>query len=301
MNNVFKKHATLLILTFAFLLNFPRLYAQQDYYQNDIKTNHSIIAEKAKTNDDYKKLLEIAEKYQLLIGIRKFKTGYKAKTQNIKRFQGQYRWNFLSSKDDKVLDQYVKCFVENWEIFPTEFIKKSGLRAIVFVRNLKFANTRVGGGFDVSDSVVFVNLATQFYSKEYALHIVYHEFFHLLQNKFYSPGEFLDYKKWRSLNAPGVKYYPGGAMAMIRKNSKRFSYFFEKPKIKGFVTQYARADFYHDPTELFCYLFIDENYTKLKKWMKTDKYLRQKTEYLIECLNKISPIFSFEYFDAVYQ
>lgn len=291
-----KKIIFLLLIFFASI----GLHSKQDYFTSDKKFNHDIIAQKAKRNKAYAKLLDISKKYNLVFCIRKCKIGYRGKTQNIRRFQGQYRYKFLTSADDPVLDKFVESFVENFEIFSPKFIKKSGLRALVFARDITFANIKVGGGFEMTDSVLYINIPKRFYTSEYTQYIIYHEFFHLLQNRFPYPHEFINYKKWRSLNAPGVKYYPGGALAMLRAYKSKRGYFFQKPKIKGFVTQYGRTDYFHDPTEIFCCLFIESKYSKMRTWMKSDRYLRRKVDYLLECLNRISPVHSLEYFDTMH-
>jgi|GEM_PF-3228139 len=289
-----------IILLLLIISASSSLSSQQNYFTSDKKFNHHIIAEKANKNKAYAKLLDISEKYNLVFCIRKCKIGHRGRTQSIRRFQGQYRYNFLTNADDPVLDKFIESFVENFEIFSPKFIKKSGLRALVFTKDITFAHIRVGGGFEMTDSMLFINIPKRFYSSEYTQYIIYHEFFHLLQNRFPYPHQFINYRKWQSLNAPGVRYYPGGALAMLKKYRSIPGYFFQKPKTKGFVTQYGRTDYFHDPTEIFCCLFIETKYKKLRKWMRSDRYLRRKVDYLLECLNRISPVYSLKYFDEMY-
>ena len=65
--------------------------------------NEEIIRAKAATDPKYRSLLSLAEKYDLVIGIRDFTIGSKA-TKEI------YSWDFLTDADDKLLDRYVARF-----------------------------------------------------------------------------------------------------------------------------------------------------------------------------------------------
>lgn len=249
--------------------------------------NEETIRAKAVTDPKYRSLLSLAEKYDLVIGIRDFTIGSKA-TKEI------YSWDFLTEADDKLLDRYVAVLIKHWPKLPVDFVKKTGLKAIVFVKNIYYSGEKVGGGFDVNDRIIICTVTDNF-REDTIQHVLFHEYMHLIDNLMYGSRLF-DNQKWAALNPPGTKYSHRGALDMIREN---FSFIAEEHPQAGFLNGYCLADIYQDKAEIFSYLFIEAYYRKAQMWMKSDKYLSDKFKFMKEALRSISLEFTEEYFDKI--
>ena len=295
-----KKAIQIFLILFIFMAGVREgEFAQEDLIEKDRKHNTAIIeqlvAQKG-NREAFVKLGQIATEYNLMIGVDKFSIGEKAKNQP-KAYGGSYRWNFLTSKDHDLLEKYVQSFITGWKKLPPEFVTKVKLRGVVFVKDLTFAGFRVGGGFGLEEMILFINVIGPFPGEEYVQHIYFHEFFHVLQNKFHG---FIDYEKWAALNEKKEAYYPGGAMAMIRDHQGDPLYFFREHKKKGFVNNYAYSDVYHDVTETYCYLMITPFYSRALGWMKKDSILEKKMKYLKQSLQSLYEPFNKDYFDSIH-
>lgn len=252
--------------------------------QKDKIINNDVIQQRGKTVAAYRQAAEVAQKEDILIGVTKFEIGKRAQKQPA-NYGGSYKWDFfkenLNQKEAAILENYIDSFNQAWRRLPAGLNQKVKIKAVVFVKNLTFAGVTVGGGFGVEEMILFINVISPFPGKDYVEHIFFHEYFHVLQNRFYS---MIDYNQWKNLNPPGVSYYAGGAMQMIADHKGDPHYFFRERQTQGFVNNYAASDQYHDVTETFCYLMIPAFYNKLESWSKSDKVLAAKKEYLTNAL-----------------
>lgn len=118
----------------------------------------------------------------------------------------------------------------------------------------------------------------------------------MMDSIFYQLGYF-DNAEWDALNQPGVSYSQKGALDMIRENS---SFVSEEHPAQGFLNGYCLADIYQDKAEVFSYLFAPTYYRKAQTWMRSDRYLAAKFDFMRSALRKISPGFSEEFFAALH-
>ncbi|MES0489042.1 MAG: hypothetical protein ABUK01_03560 [Leptospirales bacterium] len=299
-----KKSIQTAVLLFVMFQGFQQgSFAQENLLEKDREHNTAIIeklgsqSETSGGNDAFIQLGQIAKDYNLMVGIDKFSTGDKARRQP-KIYGGSYKWKFLTSKDHNLLEQYVQGFNKGWVKLPPEFVAKVKLKAIVFVKDLTFAGFPVGGGFGLEEMILFINVVGPFPGEDYVQHIYFHEFFHVLQNKFHG---FIDYKKWTALNEKKDPYYPGGAMAMIREHRLDPLYFFREYTTKGFVNNYSRSDVYHDVTETYCYLMITPFHKRILSWAKKDSILKAKMNYLKQAMLGLYEGFTEHYFEVIHQ
>ena len=103
-----------IILLFFILFTFISI-SDTDKYSQDRKTNLAVIAQKAEKNINYKLLFDLAEDYELVIGIRKFDMGNDAKKNET--IQQGYTWKFLTDRDDNILDKHVTGLFKTGEFF----------------------------------------------------------------------------------------------------------------------------------------------------------------------------------------
>lgn len=260
----------------------------QDPYGTDRERNGRIIAEKAKSDKRYAALRDLAEGYGLVIGVREFEIGK----------GGDYTWDFLSFWDDLVLDPHVDALTRFWPKIPAAFVRRVGLNGILFVKNLRWNGLQVYG-FELGDVVLFVNLTLGGWPNypgdtwfEYGL---FHEFFHVVQNRLLSDKRFIDYGEWKKLNAPGASYHAGGSAGILQEVGGDINRLHEEHPAPGFVSRYATADEWHDTTETFCTLLVTSRWRKAQEWVKSDGSLKQKLDYLRRALERIDPTFTEDY------
>lgn len=263
--------------------------SQVDTVVQDRAYNEKLMLEKAKKNSSYRKLYNFAARYDLMIGFREFKSGTKATFE-------AYTWDFLNDSDDPMFETCIEALLKGFSRLPEDFVRETGLKGIVFVKNITYRGQQVGGGFDVGDKYIMCTV-NAYYSADDILHILYHEYMHLMDNLLYSSGYFKS-EEWHALNKEGTGYSQEGAIEMIRKN-KEFIY--TDHPLPGFLNGYCLADIYQDKAEVFSYLLTPGYYRKAEPFLKEDPYLRAKFDFMKTALARISPAFDTEYFRLLHE
>lgn len=246
-----------------------------------------ILRKLAETDPLYDQVLAFARNHGLIILIRDFGLGTKAREL--------YSWEYCTDKDNPALEKMLSVLIKNW-ILPADFIGKTGLKALAFVKNISFMDTGVGGGADLADRFLMCGVDPGA-SEEWIMHILYHEYMHFIDNVMYESGIF-DASRWAALNRPGTGYSYSGALDMINDN---FSFVNEPHPSPGFLNGYSMADIYQDKAEVFACLLIPSWYKRVKPWLKTDPYLSSKFAYMKNALAKMSPLFTEDFFRRLHE
>ncbi|MBN1413010.1 MAG: hypothetical protein JW969_19380 [Spirochaetales bacterium] len=216
------------------------------------------------------------------------------KAANEKILKSEYSWDLLTDGDDEKLLKYADVFLKFYRKFPEGFIKKPGLRGIVFIKNIKWMGYKVGAGFDRNEMTLICDVNNARSSAETIEYALQHEFFHIMENIHYK-SKYTNEKNRKKLNPRGFKYPSSGAMKYIA--SPDADPLAEHPS-PGFVSRYATSDMYHGQTETYCFLIIPVKYKRAVAWK--DKYIMEKFRQLRLFLAEISDGFTDEYFDALY-
>ena len=259
-----------------------------DRHLADRLANHAVLESMRSRGPQYAQALEVAERYDLTIGVREFSIGSAATRRT-------YSWKHLTEIDDPVLDRYMEVFVREWTKLPEDFVRATGLRGVIFVKNLSFDGVGVGGGFDVDDRFVLCEVSESFGDEE-IMHTLLHEYMHIIDNLLCCRDHF-DNESWRSLNHPAASYSRKGALDMIREDFAMVRADHPSP---GFLNGYCRADIYQDKAEVFSYLFVDSLYARAARWMEGDRWLAAKFDFMMNALGKLSPAFDERYFRALH-
>ncbi len=194
-----------------------------------------------------------------------------------------YKYNQTENKLNLSIRNNIKWMLLIFNQIPKDFIVKSKLKTIAFVKDLYYKNSIVGGGFFYKQNTVIIVLSS---FKENTQRRFTHEYFHFLEYIFYKNKEYI--KKWRKLNPVNFRYLPH---KKIYKTDPK-SLLREHPE-PGLVNGYCKADVYQDRAEVFSYFFVPTLKKKAIKWLKTDSFLKSKFLEMKNILLENSPNFSF--------
>ena len=164
-----------------------------------------------------------------------------------------------------------KKFFTALDKLPEEFIKRTGLKYVTFVTDLK-VNKISAGGVAAGDTIV-LNLS-------FSDKTVYHELFHIFDHN-------NDLRGWKKLNDDGFIYtgsdYYKERMSLGRKKRKEKN-LASKRYNADFVSLYAMSNEREDRAETFAYM-ISEKKKFLDRTEKSE-VLREKMKFIIDNTSK---------------
>ncbi|OHD54993.1 MAG: hypothetical protein A2Y33_03240 [Spirochaetes bacterium GWF1_51_8] len=207
------------------------------------------------------KLKELEQTYGIDILYGDFKGGYKVKEA------GSFQNITVKSKND-LIEDYFPALIEALKRFPPEFIKKSGIKGVVFTEKIIFLGQPVGGHFDVSEKLIFITLSSP---ASYVSHAFAHEYCHYLDNTLPGHGNM---EQWQSLNTPGFQY------KNIPPDKLLSGDLFSQHPAKGFLNGYCMYDPYNDKAEVFAAYMTPAEYKKASALFADDPYLKKKFEHI---------------------
>lgn len=212
-------------------------------------------------------------------------------TKNIpesENIEKHIKYDPLEEIDQKELDRYLKLIKPEIEKYSSKFLHNVGLRRISFVKNLRVHN-------EISNTFPLVHSSTDTQTKQYIIDIIngnefpeyqikcfHHELFHLIEININGVYKYYD-KTWIGLNPSGFKYGQGGAYAHTIDNWEN-----KVHPSEGFITSYAMLGVDEDRAETFAYVMTDHLQEDLNKYMKEDKILRNKVNYLKQFIDKLN-------------
>ena len=175
-----------------------------------------------------------------------------------------------SFPNSRTVEKCAEEFYKTLDYLPEELIRKSGLKYVTFLNEVKLNGKRAGG--IASGDTIF--LPVDFETKT-----VFHEFFHI-----FDPHR--KDKNWTKLN--GSKFiYSGSVFYQVNLNSK------QKRQVKknkrnddvtdGFVSEYAMSFEHEDRAETFAYMIVEG-----RRFLKRTKnpVIKAKMEYIMELFIK---------------
>ncbi len=185
-----------------------------------------------------------------------------------------------SEADRKEADSYAVIFAFELSLYPPELVKKTGLKAVVFCKDLSFVGQKRTAIPDFEHDTLYLDVSRGRYDEPYVRKVIHHEFFHLVDLK--DDGHLYEDDRWVKLNPPGFKYGPGGAKLQddptVTTTGK------DDP---GFLNRYAAAGVEEDKAELFAHMMVEPKVVAAR--VEKDKYIRMKVERMQELLTAFSP------------
>jgi hypothetical protein len=174
--------------------------------------------------------------------------------------------------------------------YPAELLKDN-LRAVYFVKSMKFYNVGYGGT-NSSDAIYLTDGGfLHGYTDSYLEQTFHHEFSSILFRNFIT---FIDTIAWTKANEKDFRYYdPDNGVGAIKKH--RSSQVINLTLCnKGFLTEYAMSSIENDLNTVAQQLFLpSKNFWKIAD---TCPRIRMKTQLLINFYNTLNPLFTESYF-----
>ncbi|MEO6437451.1 MAG: ankyrin repeat domain-containing protein, partial [Tepidisphaeraceae bacterium] len=172
--------------------------------------------------------------------------------------------------DATALKRYLRLFREEIRKYPPAFVRATGLKRIVFVKEINNQGQTVGAVPDFRGHAVFYDPLRGAATPVYQRHVVHHEFFHLADYALHGDA-FLTDPYWAMLNHPDFRYGSGGRNAT---GSDQFSPTDEHP---GFVNLYATSAIEEDRAEIFATTWIPTEAALMRRRAgQRDEVLRLK-------------------------
>ncbi len=263
------------------------LFNKVTYLKNILeKINKKFDRKEITINDINKFILLMEKKYQIKFYINSMP---------------QTTWNIdyeFAQKDDyEDLYNYLKLFDKEFNKYPLSFLKKSKLQGIAFVKDLsieldnKILQER-GAIPDYKNELLIYDYMNGNHNKAYQQHVVHHEFYHMLEEEINGNARWKD-PEWNSLNienniyGKGGKYYRGTTQSIINH-----------PKT-GVISLYSLSALEEDKAEIYASLFTKSDSIKLNQWVKEDKVLNNKVEYMKSFLKGVDPSFTTNYWNEI--
>ncbi len=186
-----------------------------------------------------------------------------------------FRYKLASKSDYAKLLQYLKVLQKELDKYPKNFLYESGFESIIVCRNLSSWGVKASGYPDFGGKAVYYNYNNKCIGNK----TIHHEICHILDNKF--NGDV--YKKdpnWLKLNRKDFEYGKGGRN-FHRNIPISNKWLHPSP---GFYSVYAKSAQEEDKAEIYSALFVENYSACLHEWIKEDKVLRDKVDYMKDFL-----------------
>ena len=171
-----------------------------------------------------------------------------------------------SFPSSSVVAKSAERFYKALEYLPPDLIKKSGLKYVTFLRNLKLNGQPAGGA--AGGGVIYL-------PPDFAEKTVYHEFFHIFEKSRKN-------ETWCKFNPPGFRYtgnqFYGSKFS--KKEQKQIRKNIRKDDVQeAFVSTYAMSAEGEDRAETFAFMIVEG-----KRFLKRTKnpVMKMKMEYIME-------------------
>lgn len=267
----------IIIYTVSFLLCFPGTILRA---KNPSISTVKVTAAKV-LNNTIERIDNLSRKYRINVYYRHFIAGQYAVYYS--------KWKYLSEKDNDLLSKYAVILEKSWRKYPEGFVKKSGIRALALVKNLKVQRQRRFAMPDPYGEMLYLDIQSFRFGESYCEHVIHHEFYHMIEQEFNGDMYYKD-PEWNRLNDGAFRYGEGGKYMRDPGQSWK-----EHP-VQGFVNGYATSALEEDKAEVFAYLFTTVEFAKIRDWIRNDRILQNKYHYMIRFLNSKSSIIDESYF-----
>jgi hypothetical protein len=184
------------------------------------------------------------------------------------------------------LNACLSVFVEEFEMYPVSLAAKSGLKRIVFCRDLAIAGEPKGGIAVAQTGTMYLEVPQDSVQERHHRWSIHHEFFHLIDR---SESGFD--ARWCALNSPDFAY---GSRLLVGGDSESFTV---TGDVEGFVNLYATRSSREDRAELFAALVMRS--ADVQRVCGKDARMRAKTLLLKEHLAYLCPEMSEDFWSTI--
>lgn len=192
--------------------------------------------------------------------------------------------------DREKLAAYASIFAKEFALYPTDFVKRSDLKRIVFCEELAWDEQLRASIPDFANDTLYIDVARGDWREDYQRKVLHHEFFHMVDQV--DDGLLYRDDRWSSANPEGFRYGAGGNAAQTTQGTGALS-----DKYPGFLNHYSTTGVEEDKAEIFAYLFIDP--AELARRAETDPVLRAKAELMKRLLLEFCPEMTEAYLNRI--
>jgi hypothetical protein len=178
-------------------------------------------------------------------------------------------WRTLHEGDFKAFGSYLKLFDQEFNKYPAEFVHRTNLKKIVFVKRLTVSSQERAALPDYYKEILYLDIYVGDFDTTYQKHVIHHEFYHMIEQEFNGDAYDKD-TLWSALNPPDFRYGAGGSNA---RSSNMFP--LTHPRT-GFINLYSASGLEEEKAEIFAVLFLPEEHAKVSAWMQKDQILANK-------------------------
>jgi len=172
------------------------------------------------------------------------------------------------------IDIYLYLFRKEFGKYPAELISLTGLKRVVFCRELSINGQARAAVPDGENNTLYLDVRSGIYSETYRRKIIHHAFYRLLDEASHDgPGD----ADWVALNSPGFHYGSEGPVAEGDNKASLISH-----PAPGFLNSWAMSAVEEDKAEIFANLMVNDLKTRLL--LKDDEILRAKVRRLKDTL-----------------
>jgi hypothetical protein len=193
-----------------------------------------------------------------------------------------------TKSDDKLLNAYLMLLKEEYQKYPSSFMKAIGLKQILLVKKLSYRGQLRAAIPDMYNEKLYFSidsLSDRPRDVLYVRHIIHHEIYHMLEEQVYGTPYYQD-PAWQKLNDPKFKYGAGGKYYRSRESLAKLA---KTNPYQGFVSNYAMSGIEEDKAEVYGYLMTVQGRKILNNKQAKDPILRAKVKKLKADLYALDP------------
>lgn len=163
--------------------------------------------------------------------------------------------------------------------YPPGFVKLSGLKRIVFCRDLKAHDHRIAGVAVEKNATIYMDSSTEIGDEAHRRRTLHHEFFHFIDYAMHGERDIMDNPAWLAAGAPDATY--GGAETAAPAAN------WASHPAAGFVSNYSHKAVPEDRAEVFCAIMT--NNLTMRLLLQKDSFLTAKLAVLKDELKAFCP------------
>jgi len=148
------------------------------------------------------------------------------------------------------LVKYGPLFVNEFKLYPKQFVEASKLRKVVLCEDLSFDGQRRNAVPDFEHNALYLDAKRGDHNVKYQRKVLHHEFFHIVD--FVDGGKIYVDDQWAAMNPVDFRYGTGGRNAQDNASTSVLT-----DRFSGFLNHYSTTGVEEDKAELFANMLVD--------------------------------------------
>ncbi|WP_146115456.1 MULTISPECIES: hypothetical protein [Pirellulaceae] len=154
--------------------------------------------------------------------------------------------------NEEQLVEYLKVFLPEIKLYPSQCFQKAKVRNIILCNGLKFDGQKRSAIPDWENDTLYYDVV-YWEPVEYKQLVIHHELFHMVD--VHDDGRLYQDDAWKRLLPETFKYGNGGRNAMGDKTMSLLT-----DDVSGFVTKYSTTGVEEDKAETFAHMILHPRY-----------------------------------------